>query len=404
MGLAFGSAGKPCARYRKLCGPVICGLVLAAASAGSKREPAAQTSDVAQTLRTMAEKHHLLMGAAVDSEFLSQPSYAATLSREYSALEPANEMKFDSIHPADGAYDWVGPDKLVAFAQTHSMKLRGHTLVWYNSLPDWIKVKDWMHSQNGPSAAWTAAALNKVLADHIATVVAHYRGKVYAWDVVNEAFNDDGSMRSTIWYDKPGIGFAGQGTKYIEQALVWAHAADPDAKLFVNEYDAETLNRKSDAVYAMAKDFVSRGVPLNGIGLQLHVGADFNELDSLSRNIRRLAALGLEVQFTEVDVRLRDNSGFSLRAQADTYKDLLDACLREPACTLFQTWGFTDKYSWIPEAVPGWGWALPFDENYGKKPAYSAMLKKLKSDGNAGPRPPGLGVDSRRIDGNAPRP
>jgi endo-1,4-beta-xylanase len=375
-------------RYSRLLTPV-CGLVLAAAaSAGRSPEPVAQTSAAAQTLRETAQKHQLFMGAAVDSVFFPETSYITTLAREYSTLEPANEMKWDMIHPAPGRYDYSGPDALVAFAQTHSMKLRGHTRVWHRSLPDWVSVRDWMHAQNGPSVPWTPTALNKVLADHIANVVGHFKGKVYAWDVVNEPFNDDGSMRSTIWYDKPGIGFAGQGTKFVEQALIWAHATDPDAKLFVNEYGAETLGQKSDAVYAMAKDFVKRGVPLTGIGLQLHIGTDFNSLDALRRNLRRLAALGLEVQFTEVDVRLRDDSNRSLRRQAEAYKNLLDECLKEPACTLFQTWGFTDKYSWVPQGYPGYGWALPFDESYRKKPAYSAMLKELQSEDNAGPRPP----------------
>jgi endo-1,4-beta-xylanase len=214
---------------------------------------------------------------------------------------------------------------------------------------------------------------------------------VYAWDVVNEPFNDDGSMRNSAWYDGPGIGFAGKGTKLIEQALVWAHAADPQAKLFVNEFGAETMNGKSNALYAMAKDFVKRGVPLSGIGFQLHVGNSFDSfdaLDSLRSNIKRFAALGLEVQFTEVDVR-EDNAGSTNSStQADTYKSLLSECLRQPACTAFQTWGFTDKHSWIQEVYPGYGWALPFDRNYRKKRAYDVMLKKLNSKGYAGPRPP----------------
>lgn len=356
-------------------------------SSGGKRESIAQTSDAAQTLRARAEERHLLMGAAVDSSVMSEVPYAATLAREYSALEPGNEMKFNFIHPKPASYDFAEPDALVAFAQSHSMRVRGHNLVSHRSLPDWISVKDWMHAQDGPSAPWTPESLNKVLAEHIATVVGHYRGKIYAWDVVNEPFNEDGSVRSSIWYEKPGIRFAGEGTKYIEQALIWAHAADSEAKLFVNETGAETLNRKSDAVYAMAKDFRSRSVPLNGIGLELHVGSDFNSFDSLRRNIHRLTDLGLEVQFTEVDVRLRDSSDLSLRAQADIYENLLDACLREPACTLFQTWGFTDRYSWVPDAFPGYGSALPFDENYRKKPAYNAMLKRLQSPDNVESRP-----------------
>ncbi len=343
---------------------------------GSTRSGAAP-----QTLRWAAQSHHLLMGTAADAEPLSDKLYASTLQTEYSVLEPETEMKFGLIHPEQAHYDFASADKLVNFALANGMKVRGHNLLWYNQLPDWIV---------SPSQPWTPAALNKVLADHIATVVGHYKGKVYAWDVVNEPFNDDGSLRNYVWFDKPGIGFAGQGTRTIEQALRWTHAADPNAKLFVNEYGAETMNAKSNAVYAMAKDFVRRGVPLSGIGLQLHVTPGFDQdgsLNDLSKNLRRLAALGLEVQFTEVDVRERDGSGFSQAEQANTYKDLLDACLRQPACTLFQTWGFTDRYSWIPESNPGFGWALPLDKNYRKKRAYFAMLAKLNSRGNDGPRP-----------------
>jgi len=406
MGLGFRSAERThsakCSSLPKfaICGLAICGLVLAGfgwylafahdslRSPGGKRELIAEASDSAPTLRAAAEKHHLLMGTAVDSHFLSRDApYAATLSREYSALEPENEMKFDSIHPKAESYNFADADAQVAFAQAHSMRVRGHSLVCHLPLPDWISVKDWMHAQNGPSAAWTPEALNKILAEHIATVVGRYKGKIYAWDVVNEPFNEDGSLRSSIWYEKPGIGFGGEGTKYIEQALIWAHAADSEAKLFVNESGAENLNRKSDAVYAMAKDFLSRGVPLHGIGLQLHVESDFNSFDSLRRNIHRLADLGLEVHFTEVDVRLRDHSESSLRKEAGIYENLVDACLREPACTLFQTWGFTDRSSWIPEAFPEYGWALPFDANYRKKPAYDVMLKKLQSRDNVESRP-----------------
>ncbi len=354
----------------------LCGLLLLAAVSGSGGGAATspvQTPFAPQTLREAAQVHHLLMGAAVDSRSLSEPLYAATLATEYSELEPDNQMKFGPIHPQPGSYNYAGADALVAFAEAHQMKVRGHNLVWHEEVPRWI---------TSPAVPWTPATLNKVLHDHIANVVSHYKGKVYAWDVVNEPFNGDGTMRSTVWYNQPGIGFAGQGTKTIEQALEWAHAADPAAKLFVNEYGAEVMNKKSDAVYAMAKDFVKRGVPLAGIGLQLHVAPDFDQpdnLESLRRNIQRLGALGLEVQFTEVDVRLTNQSAWSLSVQAQTYKDLLAVCLHQPACTLFQTWGFTDKHSWIPAFYHGYGWALPFDRNYKKKPAYYAMLKTLKS-------------------------
>jgi endo-1,4-beta-xylanase len=326
----------------------------------------------ANTLRGAAEKHSLIVGAAANSPELRESLYASTLSAEYSELEAESEMKFDPIHPSPTTYDFAGPDQLVAFARANSMKVRGHTLVWHIQLPNWI---------SSPAVPWTPQTLSKVLSEHIANVMGHYKGQVYAWDVVNEPFNDNGTLRSTVWYDSPGIGFAGQGTKTIEQALLWAHAADPAAKLFVNEYGAETTGAKSDAVYAMARDFVARGVPLNGIGFQLHIDPNFDtttNMTSLAQNIHRLGALGLEVHLTEIDVRLPDGTAGSLSAQAKTYQDLMKVCLSETACKLFQTWGFTDKYSWIPEFSPGYGWALPFDQNYKKKQAYNQLLEALQ--------------------------
>ena len=370
MGFAVQPARRINARMRLSLCALVCVLISLIAGAA---DAAAQKPNATETLRGAAQRSNLLMGAAADAGYLSEPLYSSTLAAQYSQLEPENEMKFGPIHPEPTTYDYAAADALVAFAQAHAMRVRGHNLVWQEQLPGWITHR---------LLPWTPADLNRVLASHIANVVGHYKGRVYAWDVVNEPFNDDGTMRSTVWYNSPGIGFAGQGTRTIEQALRWAHAADPAARLFVNEIGAEVLNRKSNAVYAMAKDFVKRGVPLSGIGLEFHIGPGFDQLDnldSLNRNVRRLAALGLEVQFTEVDVRLPNNNAANLSVQAQNYKDLLNICLQQPACTAFQTWGFTDKHSWIPAIDHGHGWALPFDQNYRKKPAYFAMLKKLNS-------------------------
>jgi endo-1,4-beta-xylanase len=359
--------------YLLLVGSV--GAVAGSGQTGSDASP--------KTLRAAADKHHLLMGAAVDSKSLaSDPTYASILQTEYSVLEPDNELKFDQVHPQPDTYDFSGPDSLVAFAQAHNLKVRGHNLLWYQSVPDWIK---------SSANSWTPATLSKIVHEHIAHVVGHYKGKLYAWDVVNEPFNENGSMRTSVWYNAPGIGFSGQGTRTIEQALRWAHEGDPNAKLFVNEYGADVINPKSDAVYAMAKDFVQRGVPLSGIGFELHINPWFVDpaaLDSMAKNLKRLADLGLEVQFTEVDVRLPNPTFQNLTGQADAYRDLMNVCLQQPACTLFQTWGFTDLHSWIPEAYPGYGWALPFDTHYKRKPAYRALFKKLETRGYDSPRPP----------------
>jgi endo-1,4-beta-xylanase len=259
----------------------------------------------------------------------------------------------------------------VAFAQAHGMAVRGHTLVWHNQRPKWLT-----------SGTFTSEQLFSILQDHIKTVVGHYAGKVYAWDVVNEAFETDGSLRKTMWSNAPGIGL--EGTGYIEQALKWAHAADPKALLFYNDYNAETMNAKSDAIFKMALDLKARGVPLDGIGLQMHVGAKPPSLDGMESNMKRIADLGLQVQITELDVKLLvDSSGAAtpelLETQAKVYHDIVALCVKNPRCTAIQTWGFTDKYSWIPGSSKGNGAALEFDANYQPKPAYHAIVEAMKA-------------------------
>lgn len=322
------------------------------------------------TLRQLATPHSIFMGTAADSPFLTDgTSYATVLGSEYSQLQAENEMKFAPIHPAQNTYDFTGPDALVSFAQAHNMVVRGHTLVWHQEVPDWVT--------NG---GFTTSQLLSTLQSHINTVMGHYAGKVYAWDVVNEAFNDDGTLRDTIWYDQPGIGYAGLGTEYIEQALNMAHAADPNAKLFYNDYNAEVMDSKSDAIYAMAQDFKNRGVPLDGVGFQTHVDLSFDNpstLASYASNLQRFADLGLDVHITELDIRLSDDSAASLSAQAKLYGELMTMCVQQPRCKVFQTWGFTDAHSWIPGFFPGMGWALPFDDNYQKKPAYTSISSAL---------------------------
>jgi endo-1,4-beta-xylanase len=327
---------------------------------------------VSATLRQVGAAHNVIIGAAAASPHLSDPDYAAILGSEFSQLQSENEMKFGSIHPRPNTdpkpYSFTGGDALVAFAESHNMLVRGHTLLWHNNVPHWLT-----------SGGYTPAQMASILQDHINTVLHHYASKIYAWDVVNEAFNDNGTMRSTLWYDQPGIG-AGSGTGYIEQALRWARAADPNAKLFYNDYDAEEINAKSDAIYAMAQDFKKRGVPLDGIGFQTHVILKFDEpkkLASYAKNLERFAKLGLDLHITELDVRLTDSTPASLQAQAHLYGEITRLCLQQPSCKLIQTWGFTDKYSWIPGFFKGYGWALLWDDNYRKKPAYAAVHDAL---------------------------
>jgi endo-1,4-beta-xylanase len=332
------------------------------------------------TLRSAGGAKNIILGAAANPKHLGEAAYASTLASEFSQLEPENQMKFGPIHPRPGndasAYDFAPADELVTFAQQHNMVVRGHCFVWHQQVPGWLTTGVANHT-------YDPAVLNDILHSHISAVAGHYAGKVWAWDVVNEAFNDDGTMRSTIWYDAPGIGFAGKGTQYVEQAFRWAHTADPQAKLFYNDYDAETINAKSDAIYAMAKDFKSRGVPLDGIGFQMHIKLTFNDpktLSSFAGNLKLFSDLGMEIHITELDVALASSDPASLAAQGALYGRVTQICLQTPTCRVFQIWGFTDKYSWIPSYSKGkQGWALPFDAEYKKKPAYDSILGAVQA-------------------------
>lgn len=329
-----------------------------------------------RALREAARRIGLLVGAAADPRHFSEPEYAETLAREFNMIEPENAMKWPQTEPSQGRFDFGPGDAVVSFAEAHRMKVRGHNLLWYEHNPRWLE-----------DGHFTAAELRDIMERHITTVAGHFAGKVFAWDVVNEAFDKDGTLRHSIWFDQPGIGLADQGTAYIEQAFRWAHEADPKALLFYNDYAAGGINAKSDAIYAMVKDFKQRGVPIDGVGLQMHLSlADAAKLSSLDANISRLAALGLQVHVTELDVglpitadgQLRDPA--DARRQADQYALVARACAANPACTAFQTWGFTDKYSWIPGFTHGaLGDALPFDARYLPKPAFDAVLDAFRS-------------------------
>jgi endo-1,4-beta-xylanase len=359
----------PCGWNRTVPALLLCAIVLQPVAVSPR--PRTALSPVG-SLRQAADARHITIGAAAASAYLAEGDYATILGSEFSQLQPENEMKFGLIHPRPDTdpnpYDFKGGDALVAFAQTHNMLVRGHTLVWHNQVSKWVT-----------EGKYTAPQLATILQSHIRTVMTHYASKVYAWDVINEAFNDDGIMRHTIWYDQPGIG-AGATTKYIEQALRWAHEADQSAKLFYNDYDAEEMNKKSDAIYAMAQDFKKRGVPLDGIGFQAHVGLYFDDpakLASFAQNLERFAKLGLELHITELDIRLSDSTPASLNAEAKLYGEITTLCVNQPACKLVQTWGFTDKHSWIPQFYKGQGWALLWDDKYQKKPAYEAVRNAL---------------------------
>jgi endo-1,4-beta-xylanase len=316
----------------------------------------------AQPLRDAATQRGVLIGAAVNPDYFAEAPYAATLATEFSQVQPENDLKFNATEPRQGVFTFNRADAILNFAHDHKMPMRGHTLVWYQQNPTWLN-------------ALAPAALAQAMHDHITNVVSHYAGQIYAWDVVNEAFNDNGTLRTTLWSVNDG---------YIEQAFRWAHEADPNALLFYNDYSGETVNAKSDAIYKMVQDFKARGVPIDGVGLQMHFTASEPSMSSIEANMKRLTDLGLQVQITELDVRLLvDASGIAtasaLATQAKIYGDVTAVCLKFPGCTAIQTWGITDKHSWIPGSFQDFGAGLPFDAAYAPKPAHDAMVSALQS-------------------------
>jgi endo-1,4-beta-xylanase len=332
----------------------------------------------AQTLREAADGDRVLIGTAVRPSQFGEKRYAAVLSREFNMVEPEDALKWRTLRPERRAYDFTAGDEVVRFAQVHGMKVRGHCLVWGRDNPDWLVQGNFSTRQ-----------LSRLLRDHISRVMKHYANQIFAWDVINEALDEHGKLRDSIWYNRPGIGFAANGAAYIEQVFRWAHKADSHALLFYNEAEGEEINRKSDAMYAMVKDFKNRGVPIDGVGLQMHIPSldvDVGAFTAaISGNIARLSALGLQVHITELDVSLPvDSSGLAspeaLQKQADLYHGVVRACLENPGCTAIQTWGFTDKYSWIRSHSRGTrGQALLFDHEYRPKPSYKALLEALSA-------------------------
>jgi endo-1,4-beta-xylanase len=327
-----------------------------------------------QSLRQAADRDGVLVGTAVRPSQLSETAYASTLAREFSMVEAEDAMKWWVLRPDAAIYDFRQGDEIVRFAQAHQMKVRGHCLVWGRYNPDWLT-----------QGHFTSEQLSKLLHDHITRVMKHYAGQVFAWDVVNEALDENGAVRDSLWYNQPGIGLSGKGTAYVEQVFRWARKADPRALLFYNEAEGEGMNHKSDAIYAMVKDFKRRGVPIDGVGLQMHVPALDADVPALAANIARLTALGVQVHITELDVSLPVSSEGQprpddLTRQAEVYRGIVRACLNNAGCTAIQTWGFTDKYSWIGSHSRGArGQALLFDRAYQPKPAYRAVLEELSA-------------------------
>jgi endo-1,4-beta-xylanase len=364
---AHGAAPHPHARRRALsvAATAACAALLATAltacdgSTGPAPSSAAARTTATASLHDLAARAGKDLGFATGPDLLAIAPLKAVVDEQATLVTPENVMKWQYTEPTQGQFDFSQGDDLVAYAQAAGKKVYGHNLVWHSQLAPWV-------------AGLDAAGLQRAMDDHVREQAEHFRGKVVAWDVVNEAFDEDGTRRD----DSPFQQKLGDG--YIEDAFRIAHTADPDARLCYNDYNIEAIGPKSDAVYAMVKDFKARGVPIDCVGFQSHlelggVPQDFVE------NLERFTALGVDVRITELDIRMATPaSDADLARQADDYRTVFADCVAVVGCQGVTIWGVSDKYSWVPTTFPGQGAALVWDDEFRPKPAFDAIAGALR--------------------------
>lgn len=299
------------------------------------------------------------LGAALDADHARHDTvYRDDFLSTFGSLTPENAMKWNAVEPHRGEFDFGDADALVDFAQQTRRRVRGHTLVWDEQLPGWVT-----------DHVWKPADLTKALTTHIDTILGRYRGRVESWDVVNEPLDDNGSLTRHVFERT-------LGPRYIDVAFRLAHAADPEARLFLNEIAAELPSPKQDALVALVRGLKQRGVPIDGVGLQDHTSAGGAPSQAtLEHTMRRFTSMGLDVEITELDVQLNRGPRVAdpLAAQARAYAAAGAACAATPRCTGVTVWGVTDRWSWEGAAAR----PLLFDADGRAKPARAALLRGL---------------------------
>ncbi len=321
-------------------------------------------------LKNLAAKNNILIGTAVAANYLFwNKKYRDLLKSEYSSLTCENAMKWGTIRESR-KFNFKNSDFIVNFALKNNFKVRGHTLVWSKSLPKWLI-----------EGSFAKDEIRKLLTEHIENVVGRYREKIFAWDVVNEALRDDGSLdTNSFWYKN-------LGEEYISLAFRTANKIDHSSLLFLNEWGADSVNKKSDALLLLVRDLKKSGVPIHGIGFQMHVGVPNNgyvptilNAGEVSENFARFEKFGLDIHITEMDVQ-RGKSGLSdsrfIDEQANIYKEVIKGAM---ACKKFKSltfWGLTDRFSWVPKFFQNKDYPLLFDRMFLPKKAYFSTCEAL---------------------------
>jgi endo-1,4-beta-xylanase len=330
--------------------------------------------NAAPGLGALAQRAGLLyFGTAIDNVVLNNTRYTSIAFNrsEFNQVTASNGQKWVHIEPQRNVFNYTLGDQIVDPSKKAGQMRRCHTFLWHNQLPDWLVTGN-----------WTKQELLGILENHIRNEASYYWGDCCAWDVVNEAFNDNGTLRSTIWLDTIG-------PSYIEHAFRFARRyTSPGTKLYYNDYGIERVNNKSLATQTLVKDFLRRKVPIDGVGLQAHFTVGRSPSYADLRGAQQLfTALGLETALTELDVRLALPGNATAEAeQARIYADATRACVDDEKCVGVTVWDFWDPVSWVPETFPGQGDATLYRQNFERKPAYFAVSDVLRAAARNGTR------------------
>ncbi|MDW5287215.1 endo-1,4-beta-xylanase [Formosa sp. PL04] len=319
------------------------------------------------------------IGTAINIKTLMNDAELQKLQIEnFNSITATNDMKMQSIIPTENNYNWKTVDTILYYAEKHNQRLFGHNLIWHSSTPEWVAEK------GEKDSLW----LDSFMEEYITDYVGRYKGKVAAWDVVNESFESSGgNYRETFWYNK-------LGKSYIEKAFKYAHEADPDAVLFYNDFNIERDTTKLHAVIKMVNEFKEKGVPISGIGFQMHIRMDIPD-EIIAYSLKKAAETGLQIHLSEVDIifnthndeRLGGIENYSSitdemkQAQAEKYKNLIEMYKEiVPKEQQFGItfWDFTDRDTWIRGFFNMEDWPSIYDDNLMPKPAYFGVLDGLK--------------------------
>ncbi|HET9655318.1 MAG TPA: non-reducing end alpha-L-arabinofuranosidase family hydrolase [Kineosporiaceae bacterium] len=356
MSEVLGAQRRSRRRRRLIRGAYVAGPVAAVLVVGALTTSWAGAA--AGTLGAAAGGSGRYFGTAMGGYTITSATDTTIAAREFTMVTPENEMKPDATEPNQGQFSFGAGDAVYNWATQRGMRVRGHTLAWHSQQPGWMQ-------------RLSGTALRSAMISHIQGVAGHYKGKLYAWDVVNEAFNEDGSRRPS--------NLQGTGNDWIEVAFRAARAADPGARLCYNDYNTENWSYgKTQGVYAMVKDFKTRGVPIDCVGFQTHFTGGNTLPSSFQTTLQKFADLGVDVQLTEVDVT---------NASTSAYAGLTQACLQVSRCAGITLWGIRDSTSWRSSESP-----LLFDGAGNKKAAYTSVLSALNGSaarygGNSAPSP-----------------